>query len=344
MKKMKAGVLCGNEDLRVMEIDMPTVTKGELLVKVRATGICGSDVPRVLYNGAHYYPIVLGHEFSGEVVEIGTEVTDFAVGDRVAGVPLVPCMQCDDCRKGNYSLCKHYTFIGSREQGSFAEYIKLPVQNAVKFDPSVSFEQGALFEPSTVALHGVKLTDYVGGKRVAILGGGTIGLFTMQWAEIFGAAHVTVFDVNDERLALARDLGADETVNTTLSKLPKGSFDYVFETAGQASTILDAYEIAANKGYVCFIGTPHTPVTFTPAQWENLNRKELTVRGSWMSYSASFPGEEWKLTAHYFATGQLRYDEKMIFKKWPLDQIKNAFMLYKTQGGVGGKMLIINED
>lgn len=340
---MKAGILYGNKDIRFEQTETPKIGENEILVKVRATGICGSDVPRVLYNGAHYYPIILGHEFSGEVVEIGKNVNSFAIGNRVAGVPLIPCMKCEDCQKGNFSLCKHYSFIGSREQGSFAEYIKLPETNAVKFDDSVSFEQGALFEPSTVALHGVRCANFVGGYDVAVIGGGTIGLFTMQWAKILGAKSVTVFDINDNRLKLAKKLGADETVNSTKSELPKEKFPFVFETAGQVATILDAFEIAANKAKVCFIGTPHKDVTFTPRQWENLNRKELHVTGSWMSYSASFPGEEWELTAHYFKTGKLIYDEEIFFKKFPLSKIKEAFMLFEQPSAVGGKILICND-
>ena len=340
---MKAGILYGNEDIRFEEIENPKINENELLVKVRATGICGSDIPRVLHNGAHFYPIVLGHEFSGEVVEIGENVNGFKIGDRVAGVPLVPCMKCKDCQKGNFSLCKHYSFIGSRQQGSLAEYIKLPASNAVKFDSSVSFEQGALFEPSTVALHGIKCANYVGGKSVAIIGGGTIGLFTMQWAKIYGAKSVTVIDVNDERLALAERLGADYTINSLTSELPNAKYDYVFETAGQSVTIINAFEIAANKAKVCFIGTPHKDVVFTPREWENLNRKELVVTGSWMSYSATFPGEEWELTAHCFKTGQLKFDEKIIFDKMPLSEIKNAFMKFKRPGAVSGKIIIFND-
>lgn len=341
---MKAGVLYGDEDIRIEDIPTPEIGENELLVKVRMTGICGSDIPRVLHKGAHFYPIVLGHEFSGEVVKLGEKVSNFAVGDRVSGVPLVPCMACADCQKGNYSLCKHYTFIGSRINGSFAEYIKLPACNAVKFDNSVSFEQGAFFEPSTVALHGIRCADYTGGKDVVVLGAGTIGLFTMQWAKIFGAKSVTVVDISDERLALAKKLGADYTINSKTEELPRDCFDFVFETAGQPATTLNAFEVAANKASVCFIGTPHDNVTFTPRLWENMNRKEFKLTGSWMSYSPPFPGEEWVLTAHYFKTGQLKFDESMIFRKMPLSEINDAFKLFKTPGAVGGKIMIYNEE
>ena len=152
---MKAAVVVANEDVQYLEIPEPEVKPGYVKIKVHYSGICGSDIPRVLHNGVHFYPIVLGHEFSGDVVEIGEGVTKVKAGDRVSGAPLVPCMKCEDCQKGNYSLCKHYSFIGSREQGSNADYVVVPEQNAVPFDASVPYEQGAMFEPSTVALHGL---------------------------------------------------------------------------------------------------------------------------------------------------------------------------------------------
>lgn len=349
---MKAAVVVANEDVQYLEIPEPEVKPGYVKIKVHYSGICGSDIPRVLHNGVHFYPIVLGHEFSGDVVEIGEGVTKVKAGDRVSGAPLVPCMKCEDCQKGNYSLCKHYSFIGSREQGSNADYVVVPEQNAVPFDASVPYEQGAMFEPSTVALHGLLQNDYQGGQCVAILGGGTIGMFTMQWAKIFGSKKVVVFDISDERLELAKRLGADEVVNTTKEDYMKTTMEltgnkgygYVFETAGQVPTMHMAFELAANKAHVCFIGTPHVDLSFTPAQWENMNRKEFKLTGSWMSYSAPFPGKEWELTAHYFATGQLKFDPGFIYKKIPMSQAQEAFQLFKTPGLVKGKILLSNEE
>ncbi|MFR0073767.1 MAG: galactitol-1-phosphate 5-dehydrogenase [Blautia caecimuris] len=349
---MKAAVVVANEDVQYLEIPEPEAKPGYVKIKVHYSGICGSDIPRVLHNGVHFYPIVLGHEFSGDVVEIGEGVTKVKAGDRVSGAPLVPCMKCEDCQKGNYSLCKHYSFIGSREQGSNADYVVVQEQNAVPFDASVPYEQGAMFEPSTVALHGLLQNDYQGGQCVAILGGGTIGMFTMQWAKIFGSKKVVVFDISDERLELAKRLGADEVVNTTKEDYMKTAMEltgnkgygYVFETAGQVPTMHMAFELAANKAHVCFIGTPHVDLSFTPAQWENMNRKEFKLTGSWMSYSAPFPGKEWELTAHYFATGQLKFDPGFIYKKIPMSQAQEAFQLFKTPGLVKGKILLSNEE
>ena len=348
---MKAAVLYANDDIRFSDYEEPKVKQGYVKVKVQASGICGSDVPRVLHNGSHFYPIILGHEFSGHIVEIGEGVTTLNIGDHVSGVPLIPCQKCDDCQNGNYSLCKHYSFIGSREQGSFAEYLVIPERNAVKYDSSIPYEQAAMFEPSTVALHGIRCNNYTGGHDVAILGCGTIGLFTMQWTKIFGSRKVIVFDIDNGRLELAKRLGADAVINTSgegfmeeaLSCTDGKGFHYVFETAGNPITMRIAFELAANKANVCFIGTPHVDLTFTPKQWENMNRKEFRLTGSWMSYSTPFPGEEWSLTAHYFATGGLKFDPLLIFRKFLLSEANKAFELFKTPGNVHGKILLIND-
>ena len=348
---MKAAVVVANEDVRYQEVEEPQVKPGWVKVKVKCSGICGSDVPRVLHNGVHFYPIVLGHEFSGDVVEVGEGVTKVKVGDRVSGAPLIPCMKCDDCQNGNFSLCKHYSFIGSRENGSNADYVVIPEQSAVPFDPSISYEQGAMFEPSTVAIHGLLQNDYQGGQCVAILGGGTIGMFVMQWAKIFGAKEVVVFDISDERLELGKRLGATAGINTleedfmdkAMALTGGKGYDYVYETAGNSITIKMAFQLAANKAQVCCVGTPTKEVTFSVKEWENLNRKEFILTGSWMSYSAPFPGHEWELVAHYFKTGELKFDDSFIFKKVPLSEIASAFEMYKTKGLVKGKILIDSE-
>lgn len=347
---MKAAVLYENGVVRYDDYPAPELRPGTVKVRVRACGICGSDIPRVFENGAHSYPIVLGHEFSGDVIEVGEGVTRIHVGDTVSGAPLLPCMQCDDCQRGLYSLCRHYSFIGSRQQGAFAEEVVLPERNAVPYDPAVPYEQAAMFEPSTVALHALFLNGYQGGGDVAVLGGGTIGLFVMQWAKIFGSRRVVVFDLDEGRLALAKRLGADETVDTTkedfmekaMGFTGKKGYDYVFETAGNTATMQMAYRVAANRARVCFVGTPRKELSFTPAEWEQLNRKEFLLTGSWMSYSAPFPGREWSLTAHYFATGQLRFDPQLIYRTFPLSQAAEAFNLFKTPGQVHGKVMLVN--
>ncbi len=349
-EKMFAGVVHGRENLRYEEMEKPVPQAGEVLIKVKYTGICGSDVPRVNGDACHFFPIVLGHEFSGQVVEVGQGVNKVKVGQRVAGVPLVPCMECDDCRKGNFSLCKHYSFIGSRRNGSFAQYVVVPEANAVPFSDDTSYKLGAFFEPSTVAIHALECVNFRGGSTVVVLGAGTIGLLTLQWAKIYGAKKVVVVNRSRGKLDLALKLGADAVVSTLdedykeqLSDLTDGKgFDYVFETAGSTDMMKFAFEAAGNKAKICNVGTPKTEMTFSVKEWEYMNRKEFTVTGSWMSYSAPFPGKEWELTAHYFGTGDLKILDEMIFEEIPLSEIDRAFELYK-KGSVGGKILIDSE-
>lgn len=349
---MKAAVLYGDEDIRYEDAPMPELRPGEVKVRVRAAGICGSDIPRVFQSGAFYYPIILGHEFSGEIVETCGEVNGLRTGGCVVGAPLVPCMKCGDCQKGNYASCKQYSFFGSKRQGAFCDYVVMPAIHAVPFDRErISFQQAAMFEPATVGLHGLFCGDYQGGGEVAILGGGTIGLFTMQWARIFGAKHITVFDIDDQRLEFLRGYGADYTVNTrresfmeeALAVTGGAGFDYVFETAGQSATMNIAFQIAAVKSRLCFIGNPHKDVVFPPATWERMNRKEFRLTASWMSYSPPYPGREWSLTAHFLREGQLKITDDLIYKTYPMSQAKEAFLNFKS-GPVPGKVLLLNED
>lgn len=350
---MKAAILYGNKDIRYEECPEPKIQPGMVKIRVMACGICGSDIPRVLDHGAHFYPIILGHEFSGYVKEIAKNVTNIKVGDHVVGVPLLPCMKCEDCQSGSYSQCKHYSFIGSRESGAYADYVVVPEKNVLKVDSSLPFEQTALFEPCTVALHGLNVSNYHGGGTVAILGGGTIGLFALQLTKIYGAKKVVVFGRNKERLHVAEKLGADNIISTLdpdyrdqVNDLMNGhGFNYIYETAGNIETMKLAFELAATKAHICFIGTPTENLLFTPTQWENLNRKEITLTGSWMSCSAPFPGNEWKNTASLFSTKQLKYVPEMIHKEYLLKDVKKAFdELENQRSQVKGRIILKNLD
>ena len=162
---MKAAVLISKNNLVYKKVSDLKIKKEEVLIRVKMSGICGSDIPRVFENKAHFYPIILGHEFSGEVVKKGEKVINLEIGDRVVGIPLVPCLKCKECKKGDYAFCKNYRFVGSSIQGSFAEYIKLNEKNVLKIQKNISFEKGVFFEPATVALHALKRLNYKKGKN-----------------------------------------------------------------------------------------------------------------------------------------------------------------------------------
>lgn len=349
---MIAGVVLENTKVKSMEVKDPTIGESDVLVEVCATGICGSDVPRVWKNGAHNYPIILGHEFSGIVKEIGKDVKNFEVGDHVVGIPLIPCFECEDCKNGNYSLCKNYSFVGSRRDGSMAELISLPENNLLKIDKNIPLESAAFFEPSTVALHGIQLVDYKPDGPVLILGGGNIGAFTIQWLKVLGAEKIVVVGRNKERLQNCTKYGATDIVSTLdedyldqLNKLSNNrGYSFVFEAAGSTDLMHLSFQMVANKGTICMIGTPTQEMSFTVKEWEQINRKEMRVTGSWMSYSKPWPGKEWFDTVERMKDGSIKVYPEMIYKKFPLKDIDKAFDLYKDDKKPGGKVLIISNE
>lgn len=349
---MKAGVVVENEKIVCQEIEEPKMQDNCVKVAVAVTGICGSDVPRVWKNGAHNYPIVLGHEFSGIVKEIGKEVKNVKIGDHIVGIPLVPCFKCEDCLAGNYSLCKHYSFVGSRQQGSMAEYIVLPEENVMVIDKDIPLETAAFFEPSTIAKHGINLVNYKSGKNVLILGGGNIGSFMIQWIRILGANKIVVVGRDKESLKRSLELGATDIVNIIdedyMEQLDKISdnkgYDYVFETAGANEMIELSFKEVANKGSICYVGTPTKDVCLDFKLWEKMNRKEAILTGSWMSYSKPWPGEEWEATDREFKSGRLKVTESMIYERYSLEDIGEAFALYKDDKKPAGKVLIYSNE
>lgn len=345
---MKAAVLEDNEKLIYRDIDTPQTSAGTVQIKVAACGICGSDVPRVFDHAAHNYPLILGHEFSGIVSAVGDSVENVKVGDHVVAAPLVPCMTCPDCAAGNYSLCKHYSFIGSRQNGAMADYIVVPAANVLPIPEKLSFKQAATIEPSTVALHALRICNYAAGKRVAVLGCGIIGLYTVQWAKLLGAAHITAISRGKRGLDAAVKLGADSAISTdgtmekALDAAVKAGFDYVFECSGSETTIQLSLRLVGNKGTVCFIGTPKKPLQFTVPQFEQINRKECIVTGSWMSYSAPFPGSEWTDTIDYMSSGKLQFIPELVHDTYPMSQAMEAFRQIRA-GGTKGRVLLLND-
>lgn len=347
---MKAAVLYGDEDIRYEEYPEPEIQPGMVKIRVMACGICASDIPRVLDHKARFYPIVLGHEFSGYITEVADDVKTFNPGDHVAGVPLVPCLECEECKAGLYSLCKNYSFIGSRQQGAFADYIVVPEINAVKIDDAVPYDQAALFEPSTVALHALKRAGYEAGGTVAVVGGGTIGTFAIQWAKIIGAKKIVAYGRDKKHLELSKRLGADSVISTldedfkkqTENETEGKGYDWVIETAGSETTIKLCYELVASRGTVCLIGTPHGSISFSESEWEQINRKEMFVTGSWMSGSAPYPGDEWTMTAEAFRDGRLKFDPEVFYARFEMKDAGEAFSLFKEKSKVKGRILLYN--
>ena len=317
---MKSVVIHAEGSVRVEERPVPQIQAADdVLVRIVCSGLCGSDIPRIFAKGAHYYPITLGHEFSGHVEACGADVKDLQAGDAVACIPLLPCFSCPECEKGYYSLCKQYQFVGSRRDGGNAEYIVVKRANLFRLPAEMAIEDGAFIEPVTVGLHAFHLASGCKGKNVVIVGAGTIGLLAMQCALALGAKSVTAIDINDDKLALATSLGATQVFNSRalsvddiLNALRDSRFDQlVLETAGTPQTVSLAIDIAGPHAQIALVGTLHHDLNLPVATFGKILRKELTLLGSWMNYSAPWPGEEWE-TAVRLLTGKKLQLEPLI--------------------------------
>lgn len=313
-KQMKASVLYGIGDVRCEMVDIPIVGVDEVLVKVKYAGICGSDLPRAMrsgLSGGTSYPLILGHEFSGVVAKVGAAVKKFKESDKVVVAPLVPCGQCTHCKGGDFGLCDHYHIIGTRTNGAFAEYVKVPEAHLLHVPAHLDEETAAGVEPATIAYHGVKKGNIQVGDQVVILGCGPIGQFAIQWAKIFGAACIIAVDIFDEKLELAKQLGATDTINAKATdaiaaiKNLNGGAEVVIETAGSRFTQEQALLIARKKGTIVFVGISHTDLPLSAKAAECILRGELTIKGSWNSYTQPYPGRAWTATLDFMEKGKI---------------------------------------
>ncbi|MEW9677165.1 galactitol-1-phosphate 5-dehydrogenase [Lentibacillus sp. L22] len=301
---MKALSLEDKQTFKIRDIKKPTISDNQVLVKVSYCGVCGSDLDRYFKGKVHYFPLILGHEFSGVIEEIGKNVHSFSAGDRVAVAPLVPCGHCENCKHGRPAHCSQYGFIGSRQNGAMAEYVAVDERNLLSIPDKVSMKEAALIEPLTVALHGVERVHFCAGSEAVIFGAGTIGMMTLLVLKARGAGNITVIDLNSEKLAVANKLGATNTINSNEVDLNEYFSNHkkpeiVFETAGVAQTQVQSIEIVDHIGKVVYIGTANNEVDFSPKVFEQILRKEIEIRGSWMSYSTPFPGYEWSAGLQY---------------------------------------------
>ncbi len=348
---MKALKLYDVRDIRFEDAQEPVLqNKNEVKIKVKAAGICGSDISRYAKLGPYVPGMVWGHEFSGVVAAAGGAVTKVTVGDKVTASPALYCGRCDSCRSGKFAQCEHLDVIGAHRFGAFAEYVVLPEENVVPVPEAVSFDAAAAVEPSCVVVHGYYKTTIQAGDTVAVIGCGTIGLLAVQWAKIFGAKTVIALDIDDVKLAMAKENGADFTVNSCsgepgeeVRRLTGGrGVDLAIESAGTPITSAQVFSLPCKGGKVLFVGIPYGDVMVKRLYFEKIVRNELAVFGSWNAVSAPYPGKEWDATVHFLATGQLKI-EPLITHRFALHEGARAFELTAERNEHFGKILLYPE-
>ena len=346
---MKAVVLEKPDVLVYKDVDTPQPGSGEALLKVKAVSICGSDILRVYHGAAKTYPLILGHECAGEVTAVGDGVDEAWLGRQACVVPLIPCMNCTACRRQIYSACRRYSFIGSRVSGGFAEYLKLPASSLIPLPDQVDCEVGALIEPASVALYSLERGGVKPGQRIAILGVGSIGLFTVQWARAKEAGHIIAMDVVDERLEAAKSMGAHTTLNpaqadvvTEVRELTGDGVDIALEVAGSPQALEQAILMTRPRGRIVCVGNQPEEATLPLKLIEHIMRQELDVRGVWMSYTAPFPGHAWPDTIAAAQAGHLELD-KMISHRFPLSAAPDVFRQIQNRSLSYRKIIISPE-
>jgi L-iditol 2-dehydrogenase len=327
---MKAAVLENKGVLTYKDVPTPEPGPGHVRLKVKAISICGSDIKRYV-DGHRMYPLILGHESSGVIDRVGSGVSQSYIGKHAAIIPLVPCFECEQCLRGYYSACHTYSFIGSRQSGGFAEFVDLPEQNILILPDDLSFEQAALIEPSTVARHMLALGDFKSGETAIVLGAGSIGLMVVQWLRILGAQLIIVTDILEDNLRIASRIGAHVTLNPSkvdmekeVRKLAGDGADLTLEATGVPQVLEQTLPITRPRGKVVLAGNQpldkSLPLTFI----ENMMRREISLIGCFMSYSAPFPGYEWTETIAALSNGSLDMDT-LISHRFPLSRAPEVF-------------------
>lgn len=344
---MKAAVLHKIKDLRVEEVDTPEIGDDDVLVKVRAAGICGSDIPRVMIYGTYRFPLIPGHEFAGEIVKKGKNVRNLKGDEKVTVVPLIPCGNCKFCYTGEYAQCPNYDYIGSRSNGGFAQYTRVPVSNIIPLPENVDYESASFTEPVAVALHGIRRAGIQVGDTVAIFGVGPIGIILAQWARILGASKIFLVDIIEEKLKVARDYGFSECINAKnedpvkkIKENTDGGVELSIESAGSPKAFVQSIEVPKAFGKVVFLGNIQGDVTFPEKVVSSILRRQLTIYGTWNSNFAPAFKDDWRLSLHFMGIGALKVTP-LITHRFKIEQANEAFDLMWNKKEFFNKVMFV---
>ena len=335
---MRAAVMHAPGDIRLEDRPKPRAGRNEVLLKVAAVGVCGSDIPRMLTKGAHRMPIICGHEFSGEITEIGEGVEGYSMGELVGVAPLIPCRVCDQCLTGNFSRCRDYDYFGSRRDGAYAEFVAAPIGNLLKTPEGLDPRAVAMTDPASIALHAVWKAPITVGTRGGVIGCGPIGLFAIQWMKMMGASDIVAIDISEQKLDMAREAGATQTFLSNATLPTRFGCDLIVEAAGHPSSINAAARLAAPGGHVVFIGIPIGDVSLENKTFAHFLRQEVTLHGAWNSFGAPFPGKQWTETLKRLGTGDLKW-EFMITHELGLEALPDTFKMFTTRNEFFSKVM-----
>jgi threonine 3-dehydrogenase len=322
------------------DIDKPRVGHNDVLIKVKRTAICGTDIHIFKWDdwaqATIPVPMAVGHEFSGEIVDMGIEVKGFEIGDRVSAEGHITCGYCRNCRAGRRHLCMNTVGVGVNRPGAFAEYLSVPAFNAFKLPDAISDEMASILDPLGNATHTALSFDLV-GEDVLITGAGPIGIMAVAIARYAGARHIVITDVNDYRLDLARTMGATRAINvaaTTIDETMKElgmveGFDVGMEMSGNPQAFRDMLRTMHHGGKVAILGIPPGDMA---VDWNDVIFKGLILKGVYGREMF----ETWYKMSSMLQSGLNM--EPIITHHFDIDEFQPAFELMES--GQSGKVIL----
>lgn len=333
---MKASRFLGNKTFAVTDLPTPHAGPGELVLRNQVCGVCGTDVH--IYHGEPGSadvnpPVVLGHEYSGEVVEVGEGVTGFAVGDHVTVDPNIYCGHCAYCQNGKKQLCPSMEAIGVTRDGGFAQYSRIPASQAFKLEPTVPWEAAAMAEPLACCLHGIDLAGIQVGDKVCVVGGGAIGLLMVQLAKLSGASQIVLSEPNEKRRQVGLQLGANAALDPTrpdaqevFAQVLDGGANVVIECVGNVPAVKSAFQFAGKGATVLLFSVPKVDATFDLPLFD-VYKKELTIKGSFVN-----PDTHARAVA-LINSGKVDFDP-IITHRFTLDQLPEAIAMQMSDASI----------
>lgn len=337
---MRAWVLRGVHDLRLETVGGPVLGEDEVLVAVRAVGICGSDIPRIYKTGTYSFPLIPGHEFSGVVERTGSGVEQSWQGQRVGVFPLIPCKDCGPCRKEQYEMCQDYSYLGSRRDGGFAEYVAVPVDNLIRLPDRVTFEEAAMLEPMAVAVHAMRRIRAGAADTVVVCGLGTIGLLLLMFLKGAGSGDIFAVGNKESQRQAVLQMGIPEEsycdsrgqdVEKWLAERTEGrGADVFFECVGKNETLVEAINSAAPAGRVMLVGNPYADMHLDKQVYWKILRRQLTVTGTWNSSFTHDPGDDWHYVLDRLTAGEIE-PARLITHRFPLDALERGLCIMRDK-------------
>lgn len=349
---MKAYRLHDINELCFEEVECPQPKSGEVLVEVKSAGICGSDIPRIFYTGTYSYPLIPGHEFSGMVVKMGDNVNRSWINKRVGVFPLIPCMDCGSCRDGHYEMCRRYSYLGSRTNGGFAEYVVVPEWNLIEISKEVSYDAAAMLEPMAVAIHAMRYVMPKKDDYVVVCGLGTIGTLLTMFLKEAGINNLLVIGNKDFQKNTIVNMGVskesycdsrNQNISNWIRERTNGlGADVFFECVGKNETITLSVECTTPGGSVQLIGNPASDMMFDKSTYWKILRNQLTIKGSWNSSFNHRLDDDWHYVLRRLEQGKI-HPEKYITQRIRFEELKEGLYIMKDKTDEYIKIMITNQ-